>query len=200
MREIDAHAVILGGEEAVEDGSGLFCEMPGPASRMAKSTMPPWSGRRVDVDPSLGSATPARFAWTAPSRRFDDHLLQLDLVAKDLGQGAAESAPTGRDRPGIRFRGETNSSASSTTSFWSRQGALEAQPPRFHAPRMRWTMSLACRAFLDDRVVSWPTLARFGSSRDSAAQAGLGVRWTIAESGWLTSCAIEVASSPRYQR
>ena len=89
-----------------------------------------------------------------------------------------------------------NSSASSTTSFRSsgrHSGACFAV-----IARMRWTISLAWRALATIRVVSWTTFARFGSSRDSQRRL-VSALVKMAASGWLTSCAIEVASSPRVE-
>ncbi len=135
----------------------------------------------------LDAARPALLRLHGVDEQVDHDLLQLDPVAEHPGQ-AADRGCVDRsiDRDSISWR--TNSKASSMISF--RSSGTRSGSRRAAMPRMRCTMLLARRRVLRDPVVSWPTLARFGSSRDSH-------RWlvsalvTMAASGWLISCAVE---------
>jgi hypothetical protein len=162
---------------------------PGPLSWTQKVTAP--SARTLVASSRRLRPLLLAIAWMPLTSRLTITCWSWTRSPSTGGRSRASRTDRSIARDSISWR--RNSNASSTTGLRSsgvRSGACcEAMP------RTRWTISLARRAFSTMRPVSWPTLARLGSSRDSQRRL-VSALVTMAERGWLTSCAIDVASSP----
>ena len=103
---------------------------PGPLSKTEKTTEPSVIDRRPGIDPARWLAR-LHDRLDAVDQQVDDHLLQLNPVAHDLGRPAPNVADRTIDFESMSWR--MNRRASSTTSFRSMRrfsGSCFAAMPR----------------------------------------------------------------------